>query len=224
MGCERYRHGPRYSSLAAGTEPNDDYSTSAPGFQRMLERSQSFHKSMSSSSRLLQKSLSFRKSSSRLSVRSLDVSISQRYEDALAASAAAAISPASPASPAQDSFRSLGNSQRSDRPLRRRPAIVQADIHCTRTPQEEQEYDTEEGAVNANASTSHFPYNLHSGRPDLDKIFEEMKEEALSLGERNVAVIRMWSSLALLGSSGRSLSKTLGVDCWVLPERRWCLF
>ena len=170
-------------------EPNDDYSTSAPGFQRMLERSQSFHKSMSSSSRLLQKSLSFRKSSSRLSVRSLDVSISQRYEDALAASAAAAISPASPASPAQDSFRSLGNSQRSDRPLRRRPAIVQADIHCTRTPQEEQEYDTEEGAVNANASTSHFPYNLHSGRPDLDKIFEEMKEDALSLGERNVAVI-----------------------------------
>ncbi|CAJ1939047.1 unnamed protein product [Cylindrotheca closterium] len=93
--------------------------------------------------------------------------------------------------------------------LLRRPAVVQADIYCT---QQKLANDIER----ANATIS-LPYNLCSGRPDLDKIFEEMKESAIAMGETNVAVIgcgpaklidavqeacRKHSSSVLLGACG----------------------
>lgn len=65
--------------------------------------------------------------------------------------------------------------------LLRRPAVVQADIYCTR---QKLQNDIER----ANA-TIDLPYNLYSGRPDLDQIFEEMKENAIAMGETNIAVI-----------------------------------
>ncbi|KAL3904528.1 MAG: hypothetical protein SGILL_010030, partial [Bacillariaceae sp.] len=68
--------------------------------------------------------------------------------------------------------------------LRRRPAVVQADIYCT---QQSLEGDIER--ANETGGTLHLPYNLHSGRPDLDEIFEEMKASAEALGESNIAVI-----------------------------------
>lgn len=61
--------------------------------------------------------------------------------------------------------------------LQRRPATVQVDIYCTRSGDDE---NVEEGEL---------PYNLHKGRPDIDSIFENFKQEAISLGESNVAVI-----------------------------------
>jgi hypothetical protein len=61
--------------------------------------------------------------------------------------------------------------------LARRPAVVQVDIFCTKST--EHVSDNEE----------RLPYNVYLGRPDLDKIFEKLKEEAIVLGERNVAVV-----------------------------------
>lgn len=65
--------------------------------------------------------------------------------------------------------------------LLRRPAVVQADIYCTR---QKLQNDIER----ANATLS-LPYNLYSGRPDLDEIFQEMKQQAIVMGETNIAVI-----------------------------------
>jgi hypothetical protein len=64
-------------------------------------------------------------------------------------------------------------------PMRRRPAVVQADIYCTRKSEEAGDPEADR----------RLPYNLYNGRPDLDKIFEEMKEDAVALGETSVAVI-----------------------------------
>ncbi|KAL3917743.1 MAG: hypothetical protein SGILL_004569 [Bacillariaceae sp.] len=64
---------------------------------------------------------------------------------------------------------------------RRRPAVVQADIYCTQ--------QSVEGDIERANETGVLPYNLHSGRPDLDEIFEEMKASAEALGETNIAVI-----------------------------------
>ena len=53
------------------------------------------------------------------------------------------------------------------------PALVQVDIYQTRDPVDpEKQYN----------------YNVLAGRPDLDAIFEELTEQALELGETNVAV------------------------------------
>lgn len=78
------------------------------------------------------------------------------------------------------SFRSEGDNMDGSRKGlsgRRRPAVVQADIYCTRSEQ-----DTE-------ANSQGLPYNVHEGRPDLDRIFQDMKSAARSLGETNIAVI-----------------------------------
>lgn len=57
--------------------------------------------------------------------------------------------------------------------------LVQVDIHCTRAS----------AAATAPRAAANCQFNLHNGRPDLDALFEEMKEVARTLGSENVAVI-----------------------------------
>jgi predicted ferric reductase len=56
--------------------------------------------------------------------------------------------------------------------------LVQVDIHCTRA-----------ATATAPPAAANCQYNLHNGRPDLDALFEDMKEVARTLGIENVAVI-----------------------------------
>ncbi|CAJ1939033.1 unnamed protein product [Cylindrotheca closterium] len=64
--------------------------------------------------------------------------------------------------------------------LPRRPAVVQADIYHTKRS----------SSSNSNmTSNGQLPYNLYSGRPDLDRIFDEMKRSAIAMGASNIAVI-----------------------------------
>jgi len=75
---------------------------------------------------------------------------------------------------------STASSNRSSSSRRGRlqlPAVVQCDIYCTKvSPRAEAD------------SESQLPYNLTSGRPDVDSIFREMKETALRTGEHNIMV------------------------------------
>ena len=79
------------------------------------------------------------------------------------------------------SFRSEGGMDASGkgRTGRRRPAVVQADIYCTKSGEQDTEANNTQG----------LPYNVHQGRPDLDEIFKDMKMAAQTLGETNIAVI-----------------------------------
>jgi len=72
----------------------------------------------------------------------------------------------------------IGDTISGKLPARRRPAVVQADIYCTRNLEQ-----TDEEAITA------LPYNLYNGRPDLEKIFQELKQDAIALGETSIAVI-----------------------------------
>jgi len=78
----------------------------------------------------------------------------------------------------------------------RRPAIVQVDIYCTRNRDDVRDTIDEEG--------ERVRYNIYKGRPDLDKIFEAFKEDAIAFGERNVVVI---------GCGPPSLMSALHVAC-----------
>ena len=60
---------------------------------------------------------------------------------------------------------------------------TQVDIYCTRTNKR----DPEDASLANDADGA--PYRVHYGRPDLDAIFQEIKEAALAAGESNVAVI-----------------------------------
>jgi len=63
----------------------------------------------------------------------------------------------------------------------RRPAVVQVDVYCTRSSGDDVKTVDESGR--------RVPYNVYQSRPNLDKIFEDFKQAAIALGERNVAVI-----------------------------------
>lgn len=56
---------------------------------------------------------------------------------------------------------------------------LEVDVYCTRPGSED----------NAMMERSTVPYQVHTGRPDMDEVFETMKAEALKRGESYVAVI-----------------------------------
>ena len=77
----------------------------------------------------------------------------------------------------KSSFMSKRDERDDDNGTLRVPAVVQVDIHCTRRVKDEE------------LGTGSLPYNLYSGRPNLDAIFEEMKKKALEKKQHSVAVI-----------------------------------
>jgi len=140
--------------LLLDQEPQDDYSMASPDFQRMVERSEYFRGS-GTTSRSLPSSSSSSSSMKMHAFSQISSTFSLRDH-------------------AKDAITSSGKLTSL-----RRPAVVQVDIYCTRNSEE----------VDTEASQRSLPYNLYKERPNLDDIFATMKEDALALGETNVAVI-----------------------------------
>jgi predicted ferric reductase len=154
-------------------EPTDNYSTSSPEFQRMTDRSQSFRMGQpfrnpvddSGASR------SFR-------ARTVDDSgTSKSLRGPTARSSKNELQGRGMSKGLSVISRGLAKGlSKVGLVKRRRPAVVQADIYLTKS-----DVDTE--------ASQGLPYNIHQGRPDLDQIFVDMKSNATSLGETNIAVI-----------------------------------
>ncbi|KAL3938521.1 MAG: hypothetical protein SGBAC_006588 [Bacillariaceae sp.] len=72
--------------------------------------------------------------------------------------------------------------------LRRRPAVVQADIYHTGGSSDSNKRQTNNDVESSSGRLS-LPYNLHNGRPDLDQIFEDMRNSAIAMNTSNICVI-----------------------------------